>query len=419
MTAILRLTLKDIRRRFARPMGMVINLSIPLVLAGMLALVFTGRDDEPPRMQLVVADEDQGPLSRFISGASGNEEAARYMDIAQAANREEGLRMLRDDDLTALLVIPKGFSAALLSDGKAELELVKNPAQRIMPVVAQQGAEVVALYLTAGRAALGDEAKRLQTLFEGEGWNDSVGVAALVATVYGRVQEAEPLLFPPLIEIETAGETATATAGGGFSPIAWLYPGMVVMGLLFAGSAQMRDLLDEAQAGTLKRLLAAPLGAVQILVSKILSTGALVAIALVIFLITGRLAFGITWGPILPITVASAVLALAVTGFSAMIYAAVRTQRQGDAFGGILIMLSSLVGGAFVPVEILPGWLQTVSHGTLNYWATEALRALATGRGFGAGGDLNAALAGLAAVGAVFTLAGAFVIHRRHVRGAM
>ncbi len=416
MGAILRLTLKDVRRRFARPMGMVINLSIPLVLAGMLALVFTGRDDEPPRIRLVVADEDEGPLSRFINGASGNEEATRYMEILQAPTRAEGLEILRDDDATALLVIPKGFGAALLADGKAEMELVKNPSQRIMPVVAQQGAEVVSLYLTAARAALGDESKRLARLFEGEGWNESVGVAALVATVYGRVQEAEPLLFPPLIEIETAGETATADAGGGFSPIAWLYPGMVVMGLLFAGSAQMRDLLDEAQAGTLKRLLAAPLGAVQILVSKILSTGALVTIALASFLVTGWLAFGIAWGPILPMTITSAVLALAVTGFSAMIYAAARTQRQGDAFGGIVIMLMSLVGGAFVPVEILPGWLQTVSHGTLNYWATEALRALASGGGF-RGPDLNAALVGLAAVGAAFTLAGAFVLHRRHVRG--
>ena len=419
MGNILRLTLKDVKRRFARPAGMLINLSIPLVLAGMLALVFTGRDDEPPRMDIVVADEDQGPLSRFVNGASQNDEAARYMTVVQAANREEGLQILRDQDATALLVIPKGFSDALLANGKAELELVKNPAQRFMPVVAQQGAEVLSLYLTVARSALGDEAATIQKLFDGKGWDNAVGVAALVTVIYARTQEAEPLLFPPLIEIETSGPEATADTGGGFSPIAWLYPGMVVMGLLFAGTAQMRDLLDEAQAGTLRRLLAAPLGPVQILVSKILSTVALVAIALAIFLITGRLAFGITWGPILPMMLTSVVLALAVTGFASMIYAAARTQRQGDAFGGILIMLMSLVGGAFVPVEILPDWLKNVSRGTLNYWATESLRALATGGGFGAGGGLQPALMGLAAVGTVFTLVGAFVMHRRHVKGAV
>lgn len=419
MNNILRLTLKDVKRRFARPAGMLINLSIPLVLAGMLALVFTGSDDEPPRMSIVVADEDQGPLSRFVNGASQNEEAARYMDVVQAATREEGLEILRDQDATALLVIPKGFSDALLSNGKAELELVKNPAQRIMPVVAQQGAEVLSLYLTVARAALGDESATLQKLFDGKGWDNAVGVAALVTVIYARTQEAEPLLFPPLIEVETSGAEATADAGGGFSPIAWLYPGMVVMGLLFAGTAQMRDLLDEAQAGTLRRLLAAPLGPVQILVSKILSTVALVAIALAIFLVTGRLAFGITWGPFAPMILTSVVLSLAVTGFASLIYAAARTQRQGDAFGGILIMLMSLVGGAFVPVEILPDWLKNVSRGTLNYWATEALRSLATGRGFGAGGGLPSALMGLAAVGAAFTLVGAFVMHRRHVKGAV
>jgi ABC-type multidrug transport system permease subunit len=419
MGSILRLTLKDVKRRFARPAGMLINLSIPLVLAGMLALVFTGRDDEPPHMNIVVADEDQGPLSRFVTGATQNEEAAKYLDVVPAATRDEGLEILRDQDATALLVIPKGFSDTLLANGKAELELVKNPAQRIMPVVAQQGAEVLSLYLTVARAALGDETATLQKLFEGKGWDNAVGVAALVTVIYARTQEAEPLLFPPLIEVETSGADATADAGDNFSPIAWLYPGMVVMGLLFAGTAQMRDLLDEAQAGTLRRLLAAPLGPVQILISKILSTVALVAIAQTIFLITGRLAFGINWGPILPMILTSMVLSLAVTGFASMIYAAARTQRQGDAFGGILIMLMSLVGGAFVPVEILPDWLKNVSRGTLNYWATESLRALATGGGFGAGGGLQPALMGLATVGAAFTLVGAFVMHRRHVKGAV
>ncbi len=412
MRAILLLTAKDIRCRLARPSGMLLNLAIPLVLAAMMAMVFGGGGEEfTPTMHIVVVDEDQGPIADLIKGAAQNDDAAQYLRLSQAATREAGLAAMKDRDATAMLVIPSGFGEALLKGDRVTLDLVKNPSHRILPIVAEQGAGVLALYLSAARRAIGDEAERVLNLVDGVGWDDAVGIAAMVTVIYARVQASDDLLFPPIITIEE--ETAAAEADtGGFNLMGWMFPGMIVMGLLFAGTTQMRELLEEARLGTLRRLLASPIGPGTVLLSKILSVGTVVGLTLVLFLVIGRLVFGIRWGPLPALAAVSCVVVIAVTGFGAMIFAVARTPRQGDAFGGILIMLMSLLGGAFVPPEALPDWLQGVARGTLNFWAHGLLRTLASGGGLA---DVAGGLAGLAAVGAAFTLTGALLLKRRHV----
>jgi len=408
------LVAKDMRRRLAQPAGLLLALAIPVALGGMLALAFggTGRDDHPV-IRLLMLDLDRTPLSGVLTGSSQSAEVRKHLDVRQVEDREEGLRRLREDGMAALLVIPAGFSDALLGGGRTELELVKNPSQRIMPLVAEKGVEVTALYLSTGARVLGEDAARLKLLFEGEGWDDSAGIAALLQTAYTRVKSADDLLFPPIIEIasETAGKTT-----GGFDFLGWMFPGMIVMGLLFTGLTQMQDLLAEQEAGTLRRQLTAPLGAGRILLAKILGVAVIVAIAHVLLLLIGRLAFGISWGPALPLIAVSALLVLAVTGFAALLYSFVRTQRQGDAYGTMAVMIMSLAGGAFFPPEMLPPWLGGLAYFTVNHWGNEALRSLASG---GAWPTLSADLVALAGIGIVGMTAGTLILRRRHVRGTV
>jgi ABC-2 type transport system permease protein len=383
-----------------------------------MALAFGNRGGEPqtPVMRLVLLDLDDTPLTSFIAGSSQNRDVAKHMVLKSVRSREEGLRLLRTEEYNALLVLPKGFSEDLLEDRRTEIEIVKNPAQRFMPVIAEQGAEVVSLYLSAGRRFIGDDAQRLLSLFEGNGWDDAAGIAAMITAAYLRVRAADSLLFPPIIEAKTSEAKSSASGQGGFDFMGWMYPGMVVMGLLFVGTTQMGDLLRERTGGTLKRQLAAPVSPLQVLLSKVVGTAAVLSISAAVFLGIGTLAFGIRWGRPLPFITTVILLVLACTGFSALLFALVRTERQGDAFGGILIMVMSLLGGAFVPEQVMPPALRSLSLFTVNRWGHAALRELTAGRGWEAIGGY---LAVLAAMGAVFTLAGAALLRRRHLRGAL
>jgi ABC-2 type transport system permease protein len=419
MRTLATLVLKDVRRRFADPAALLLNLAIPLVMAGMMALAFGGRGDsqKTPVLHLVVVNQDEGPIGRALGNAQQNPEAADRLDIKQAKDRGEGLRLLREEGAAALVLIPKDFSTDLLDGKDVELEVVKNPAASIMPVIAQQGVEVAALYISIGARLLDGRGPRIAELFEGRGWDDTVAVAALVTELYQRVQGIDALLIPPLIEVKTGEQEAAKDADKGRPNfMIWMFPGVMIMGLLFTANTQMRDLLREGEIGTLRRQLAAPLGAVQVLVAKIISVSAVVAIATVLLLLIGRWAFGVTWGPILPLAAASAVIVLAATGFAALVFSLVRTERQGDAFGGVLVMLMSLLGGSFFPPQAIPSWMQGISRMTLTYWSHGALRDLASGGGWD---KVQGEVTVLAIIGLVLTLTGLVALRRRHLRGTL
>jgi ABC-2 type transport system permease protein len=415
--SLIHLSLKDLRRRLADPAGLLINMAIPLAIAGMMALAFGGSGgstDRAPVLRLVLVDEDVTPLSEILAGSSQNNEAAERLSVLRAATREAGLELLRDKEAAAMFVIPKGFSAALLDGTPARLELVKNPAQSVMPEVASQGAGVVALYLTVARRFLGDDAPRLRALIEGDGWDDTAGLALSLAAVYQRIQASDDLLFPPLISI---GETRReGEPGGTFQIMGWMYPGLLVMGLLFVGVTQMRDLLRERDAGTLRRQLCAPVGAGTLLTAKVIAVALTVLAAHAILLAAGSLAFGLSWGGFLPLAAVSVPLVLAVTGFAALLFSVVRTERQGDAVASIGIMVMSLMGGAFIPPQIMPEALRSASRATVNHWGQEALRALSAGQGWAGARPFVGTLAALAAV---FILTGVALLRRRHLRGGL
>lgn len=419
MATILVLTGKDLRRRFADPAALLLNLAIPLAIAGTLAITFGHRggsaEDSAPKLRMVVVNLDKGPLAEILTGATQNPQAAKRMEIKQASSREEGLRILRDEEYAALLVIPEGFGEAVLAGRKTRFELIKNPAQSLMPIAAQQITEVAALYLSGAARLLGDDGPRLERLFKEEGWKNTAELTALVTTLRDRLQGIDELLLPPIIVVDEKKEEEQEPAGG-FDFLSWMYPGMMVMGLIFTGMTQMKDLLRERDAGTLRRQLASPLGAGAVLAAKVLSVGAIVAVADLILMAVGSIALGIHWGAALPLATASLVLVLSVTGFAALLFSVVRTERQGDAFGGILTMVMSLLGGAFVPVEAMPGWMAGLARFTVNYWGNGTLRELATGGGWaGAAPYLRV----LALLGLTMTLLGVGMLRRRHLRGAL
>jgi len=408
---------KDLRRRLADPAGLLLNLSIPLVMAGLLALAFggSGKDDNVQVLRLLVVNHDDGPVGRALAGATQNPEAAGRLEIKQVKDRDEGLRRLREEESAALVVIPQDFSKDVLEGRRVTLEILKNPAQSIMPVVAQQGAEVAALYMSGGARLLQGQGRRIEDLFDGRGWADAAAVAALVSDVYTRLRRVDGLLVPPVVEVEETKETAEKGKGG-LDFMSWMYPGMMMMGLLFAALGQMRDLMKEGTSGTLRRQLTAPIGASTLLVAKIVTVAAVSAISFVLLAALGRWAFRMRWGDPLALALTGAAAVLATTGFAALLYAVVRTERQGDTFGTIAVMLMSILGGTMFPPQAMPAWMGGLSRMTISFWGNAALRGATAAAD---PGDAPGALPVLLALGMSLTIAGALLLRRRHMKGAL
>ena len=196
---------KDLCRFRRNWVSVVILLALPLSITAIVGLTFgpAAQRGELPRIKLAVVDEDGDLLGSVLAGSVGNEQAAKYFDPT-FEKRDEAMRLLNDNRISALVVIPQGFTSAFW-EGTATpaLELIKNPAQRFLPAIVEELLQVVVESLNAVSHNLTSEFPAIVEIFEDEGAPDADKLARIVTRVANKFEQAEDYLFPPLISYET------------------------------------------------------------------------------------------------------------------------------------------------------------------------------------------------------------------------
>jgi ABC-2 type transport system permease protein len=169
-------------------------------------------------------------------------------------------------------------------------------------------------------------------------------------------------------------------------------PGLVGLTLLF-GTTSMEAIVItfERRIGALERLLLAPMRLPALLAGKLLG-GMLFGLATgTVVLVGGWAVFGIgrvNW-PLLVVTLILAACAFSALG--AWISVAVREVFEAQTLANALRFPMIFLGGVFVPLSALPGWLRVVARALPLTYAVEALRAALEGASFASAGlDLGA-----------------------------
>lgn len=415
MRRLLIMVRKDLLRQIRSPLSVLIMLSFPLLFALLLALSFGG-GPEMPRVRLLVEDREKSLLSKFLVGAFQSEQFARYFDVSEAG--PEGLQRIENGEASALLRIPEGFSEDLLNGRPLALELVRNPAEGILPEIAEQSIHVLADGLSAGSRILRAPVSRLQPYIEDEREVTQADVQAIAAGFYQAIEGAEDLLFPPAILVESVQlkkAEEPGEASGEFSIFLFILPGISVWAVFVLGDSAMRDILTETRTRTLRRQMASPITSAEMVLGKALFTATLAALSLIIiasiaWISTGRGADAAGF------VVLSAALIVAVTGLASVIYSLVRTERQGSTLSTILLLVFAFTGGSFVTLDALPGAVRQFAPLSLFYWGTTGYQELIQDNGTLA--DVWPQIGVLAGAGAALLVVGSFLMNRKVLAGA-
>jgi len=389
------LLLKDLKRAQRNPLPWLINLAVPLVITALIGLAFGGRSDSGGlgRIRFALVDEDDSPLTRFLRGGLNQDKAGEHLEPV-LLNRADALRQIQDNQLSALVVIPAGFTRHYLTTTNVvTFELVKNPAQSIHPAVIEELLGALVTGLDALKRHLGDELVDWQAVFDGEG--DHRRVAELIVRAGDKFEAARRYLAPPLITYtrETQrdppagvapgeGETPGRKTGPQYNVFGYLLPGLASMFLLFLGNTAMNDFRREFQQRTLTRLRTLQPGLLPFVTSKVAFSIVMLLISAAIMLGAGGVLFRIDWR--LPWVIVALTFSYCVfaAGFTALLGAAIVNEERGDAFGNIAAMAVGLAGGGAFPAQQLPAFLRDhVSPWLPNYWFTETIRALTLGDG--------------------------------------
>ncbi|MDH6127829.1 ABC transporter permease [Kitasatospora sp. GP82] len=178
---------------------------------------------------------------------------------------------------------------------------------------------------------------------------------------------------------------ASQVEDNSLKPIQYIAPGLmgyaIAMGAVYGASF---TLVNWRKKRVLRRLRLTPVSPVAIVGARV---GVSVAVALAqtgLFLAVASMPyFGLkltgNWWLIVPLVVCATIAFMSiglVTG------AVAKTEEAANGLNQIIILPMSFLGGAFIPLDFAPGWLQTVSHALpLRYLITSAKSVLSMGGG--------------------------------------
>ncbi len=421
---------KDLRRVWRNPLPWLLNLALPISITAVIGMVFGGQggnDTGMGRIKFAVVDEDQSALADFLRGAAGQGRAGKYLDPV-FLERSAADQQLKNDKLSAILVIPPHFTSNYLTGRNVQLELVKNPAEQIDPAVLEELFGVVVSALNGISRNFNSDFPRWREVVEGK--TDYHQVARLIDETGNKFQAARKFLFPPLITYTNmAGETAVAPGADpkqGASPsapenkappkfnlFAYMLVGLAGMFLLMIANQGMTDLHRELWKRTFERYNTLHDRLFPFVAAKAFFTIVIVSIGAAIILGGGELLFHFRW----PRPIQLGLLTLAYvcfgTGLMAVSVAIMPDERRANALNTVVVMVLSMAGGCMFPPDQFPALIREHLLPLLpTSWYATTARQL-----WWSDASWSVAAAKLALLGALCVGLAAFLFKRRFEKG--
>jgi ABC-2 type transport system permease protein len=373
---------------------------------------------------MLVANEDDGLLANGVASVFTSQQASRFFD-AKTVTAAHGRDLMEQGKASALLTIPRGFSQDVLDGKRVTLLLLRNPAEGILPEIAEQTVGALADVLDGGRRVFDKPIADLNPLLKNDGKAPAdADVVAVSLAVKRAIESVSGLVNPPAIALESemfdnvAASSPPSEKKNEAAPSAiflLVLPGVAVYGLFLVADQGMRDVMTERVLGTLRRQLAGPVTPETVILAKALFTAVLAGSAIVVIGGVGAVMLS-TPVSVPAFFLLSAALVLAVTGTTAVIYGVSSTERQASTLGNIIFLAMGFLGGGFIRIEGLPPVARSIAPFTPLYWGTQGYRAvLESGAGV-SGVAMHAAV--LASMGLVLLGVGMVALRRSARRGA-
>jgi ABC-2 type transport system permease protein len=360
MRKIWTIAAKDLKLRLRDRSALIVGIIAPLGLAAIFSSIFNPIEDFDFSATYAVVNEDGGQVAGQFVAVLDQFGAGTGSEIRSVANRQEAVDLVDvepftdEDGADAAFVIPAGFSAAVQSERPAEMEVIIGQGG-VGAGVAVSFAEQFASELTYTRIAVSS--------FEGLGGPEDRFAAGVRA-----------LAIPPPVALEDLEAENKLLAGKTFYAA-----GLAIFFLFFTVQIGVNSLLDERHAGTLSRLMAAPLRRWSIIAGKGIMAFTLGLVSMVVLVIATTLLFGAEWGNPLGVFLLVVAAIISALGIMAVVAGFAKTPEQAGNYSSMVAVVLGFLGGTFFPVGQAGGFLSDLRFITPHAWFMQGLGDLSAG----------------------------------------
>ncbi|MBN1289118.1 MAG: ABC transporter permease [Actinobacteria bacterium] len=301
-------------------------LATPIILITILGLALGSGVDEVT-VDLPVVVQGSGAVSNQFLEAL---ESIDSIKVEKTGNAEDAKQKVKDGDRVAAVVIPEGFSDAVISGKEADVEVYyENETDARVTLIKEVVSGICEEFSNRGKPAaeplVKTKMKKISRTFSNNSFNQYVGGYAITFMLFG-----------------------------------------VMIGIL--------SILEEKEKGTFARLQTMPVSRTALLGGKELGNFCLIVMQAVVLFAFGYIAFRIDVTNSIP-GVALIILAVSFASCGLGLIAAGFIKKSTQAPGILvpLILGMSALGGCWWPLWIEPPWLQAVAKATVTGWGMEGL----------------------------------------------
>ena len=422
MNALFALAAKDIRLLLRNRGALFFTMGWPLLVAIFFGMVFGGDGGSSrPKVALVV-QEPHAATERFAQSVLKLD--TLDVERVDAATAEQ---LVRQGKRSAAIVLPAGFgerSARAFSGDPPQVELWLDPSRKA------ERAMIEGMLMKLGGEAMfaniSDPKARQQWLSTSRADLDKLPPESRQR--FGDFYTAlDAMMTTP--EVAGGSGDAAAASGPGFSPLtvsareitvakrgprngfAISFTQGMFWALLGALMSFVTSLVLERMQGTWNRLRSAPLSTASLLFGKALACFAVMFTSLLLVSAVGAMVFGVVPHSLSKLLLAFIASAFAFTGLMMLLASLGRTVQTASGAAWAVMMPLAMVGGAMIPLFVMPPWMLELSNLSPVKWAVIGIEG-ATWRGFSYA-EMATPIAILLATGALCGLAGAWRIPRQ------
>jgi len=379
---------REIKEEFREPTMPLLMVAMALIFTFAVGLMFGGQTGDRV-LSVIVYDHDRSPASQALVAEL---QKAPGLKVSMAGEKDpEPEAVVRERSAFVAVVIPPGYGAE--TEGlRAPAEAMQAPSITVLGRSDSTDGLVVrevlgrALVWTATRIKAAELIAAQPAMAGGYPGSPNKGsqgsrarpeeLAAAVAADLRALNDAwaaGPRVTTTLREIGTKTPPRANFAAVTTATVA----GSAVMFLMYPAVFGAGSILDERQRGTWSRLLTTPTGGMTMVFGQLLGVFVTSWLQALVIVVASHYLFEVNWGGsviglVLVMTsfiLSSIGLGLAVAGF-------VQTKAQLAAVSPILVTGTCMLGGAFWPSELMPGFMQTLGRFVPPGWAVRGLNAL-------------------------------------------
>jgi hypothetical protein len=205
LKTLLSLILKDFRRDLKHPWSLVLFAFLPVVMTGLMAMIFGENRGSTtvPAIRVAVLDEDRGLLADALRLLASSHPAARDVQLHFVPDRDQGLRLLEQGKASVLVVLPAKMTENLVRGRPSTVELYENPAEQYLPKIVGQQVSLLADGLSAVAEGLRPTSRDIWNILRANGLPTRVAVVQDAWQCMQALRRFQTHVARPSIELET------------------------------------------------------------------------------------------------------------------------------------------------------------------------------------------------------------------------